>query len=58
MVIGALSARMTAPGHTDAPAPSVTSPQTNAAGWMNAVGWMLTARVQARGSTLRAVGDA
>jgi hypothetical protein len=38
MVIGAESARITAPGHTEARGPSVTSPHTKAAGWMNAVG--------------------
>jgi hypothetical protein len=34
ITIGALSPRTTAVGQTDARAPSVTSPQTIAAGWM------------------------
>src|SRR2546426_8144385 len=39
--IAAMSPRSTAPYHTLACAPSVTSPSTTAPGAMNAVGWML-----------------
>src|SRR5919107_495332 len=41
MVIAAVSPRTTAVGQIDTRGPSVTSPQTNAAGWMNAVAWIV-----------------
>src|SRR5688572_16394657 len=41
MVIDAVSPRTTAVGQIDTRGPSVTSPQTNAAGWMNAVAWIV-----------------
>jgi hypothetical protein len=38
IVIGLVSPRSTAPGHTDAWAPMVTSPINTASGWTYAVG--------------------
>ena len=44
--IESVSPRITAVGHTDTRAPSVTSPRTTADGWMYAEGWIVGIAVQ------------